>query len=249
MSQTNTCPDIEQLRSLVAEDVQAADALIKSRLYCGTDLINRVGDYILSSGGKRLRPLITILCAKAAGYKGKKHIDVAVILELVHTATLLHDDVVDASKLRRGRKTVNVRYGNEASVLLGDYLLSISFEILTRAGNLEVLETISSTTQKIALGQILEVSIPYFKRAMFFSILIIPFPSLNSIFIPINKDPIIFTFFIKMFYIFFLAIFIPSSPFSNRNMKLFYVIKSDLINIISSLLFYLSIWMIDNIIL
>jgi octaprenyl-diphosphate synthase len=158
VSQTNTCPDIEQLRSLVAEDVQAADALIKSRLYCGTDLINRVGDYILSSGGKRLRPLITILCAKAAGYKGKKHIDVAVILELVHTATLLHDDVVDASKLRRGRKTVNVLYGNEASVLVGDFLYSRAFQMMVDLQNIRVLEILADATNTIAEGEVQQLA-------------------------------------------------------------------------------------------
>ena len=158
MSQTNTCPDIDQLRELVTEDVQAADALIKSRLYCGTELINQVGHYILSNGGKRLRPLITILCARATGYKGQKHIDVAVILELVHTATLLHDDVVDASKLRRGRKTANVLFGNEASVLVGDFLYSRAFQMMVDLQNIRVLEILADATNTIAEGEVQQLA-------------------------------------------------------------------------------------------
>ena len=130
MSATATPIDISQVRKLVAEEITAVDRLIKARLYSDVILINQLSQYIIGSGGKRLRPVIALLSAKAVGYTGTRHIDVAAIIELIHTATLLHDDVVDSSKMRRGRETANLVWGSEASVLVGDFLYSRSFQMM-----------------------------------------------------------------------------------------------------------------------
>ncbi len=157
MSPTKTSPDIEELRALVADDAAAVDKLIRARLYSDVVLINQLSHYIISGGGKRLRPLLALLSAKAAGYEGSKHIDVAVILELVHTATLLHDDVVDASKMRRGRETANLVWGNEASVLVGDFLYSRAFQMMVDLENIRVLEILADATNTIAEGEVMQL--------------------------------------------------------------------------------------------
>ncbi|HYN76781.1 MAG TPA: polyprenyl synthetase family protein, partial [Lamprocystis sp. (in: g-proteobacteria)] len=112
--------DISAIRAPVAEDMRAVDALILRRLHSDVALINQIGHYIVNSGGKRLRPLLVLLAARACGYAGDRHIDLAAVVEFIHTATLLHDDVVDGSELRRNRDTANAVWGNEASVLVGD---------------------------------------------------------------------------------------------------------------------------------
>jgi octaprenyl-diphosphate synthase len=155
---TKTSPDIEQLRALVAEDAKAVDKLIRERLYSDVALINQLSHYIVAGGGKRLRPLLALLSARAAGYEGSKHIEVAVILELVHTATLLHDDVVDASKLRRGRETANLVWGNEASVLVGDFLYSRAFQMMVDLENIRVLEILADATNTIAEGEVMQLA-------------------------------------------------------------------------------------------
>ena len=152
-----SAPDIEELRRLVQEDSQAVDRLIRARLYSEVALINQLSHYIIAGGGKRLRPLLALLSAKAAGYEGTRHIDVAVIIELVHTATLLHDDVVDASKLRRGRETANLVWGNEASVLVGDFLYSRAFQMMVDLENIRVLEILADATNTIAEGEVMQL--------------------------------------------------------------------------------------------
>ena len=155
--EAKSAPDIEELRALVQEDSQAVDRLIRARLYSDVVLINQLSHYIIGGGGKRLRPLLALLSAKAAGYEGTRHIDVAVIIELVHTATLLHDDVVDASKLRRGRETANLVWGNEARVLVGDFLYSRAFQTMVDLENIRVLEILADATNTIAEGEVMQL--------------------------------------------------------------------------------------------
>jgi len=155
---TRTPPDLDSLRRLVADDVAAVDRLIRARLYSDVVLINQLGHYIIGGGGKRLRPLLTLLSARAAGYTGSRHVDVAVIIELVHTATLLHDDVVDASKLRRGRETANLVWGNEASVLVGDFLYSRAFQMMVDLQNIRILEVLADATNVIAEGEVMQLA-------------------------------------------------------------------------------------------
>jgi len=155
---TQARPDIEQLRALVQDDANAVDRLIRARLYSDVVLINQLSHYIIAGGGKRLRPLIALLSAKAAGYSGgSRHIEAAVIIELVHTATLLHDDVVDSSNMRRGRETANLVWGNEASVLVGDFLYSRAFQMMVDLQNLRVLEILADATNVIAEGEVMQL--------------------------------------------------------------------------------------------
>lgn len=157
LEETKTKPEIEDLRRLVGDDVAAVDRLIKARLYSNVVLINRLSHYIIGSGGKRLRPLLALLSAKAAGYDGTRHREVAVIVELIHTATLLHDDVVDASKMRRGRETANLVWGNEASVLVGDFLYSRAFQMMVDLQDIRVLEILADATNTIAEGEVMQL--------------------------------------------------------------------------------------------
>lgn len=149
--------DIATLRQPVAEDVKAVDALILRRLHSDVVLINQIGNYIVNSGGKRLRPLSVLLAARACGYSGQRHIDLAAVVEFIHTATLLHDDVVDASELRRNRETANVVWGNEASVLVGDFLYSRAFEMMVDVGLMRVMDILSHATNRIAEGEVLQL--------------------------------------------------------------------------------------------
>ncbi|MFZ0467571.1 MAG: polyprenyl synthetase family protein, partial [Thiogranum sp.] len=132
--------DIEDIRQLVRADIQAVDRLILKRLRSDVALINELGRYIINSGGKRLRPLLVLLASRACGYQGHDHIELAAVIEFIHTATLLHDDVVDASDLRRGNQTANAIWGNEAAVLVGDFLYSRSFEMMVSVGSMRVME-------------------------------------------------------------------------------------------------------------
>lgn len=149
--------DITTLREPVAEDVKAVDALILRRLRSDVVLINQIGSYIVNSGGKRLRPLSVLLSARACGYDGDRHIDLAAVVEFIHTATLLHDDVVDASELRRNRETANVVWGNDASVLVGDFLYSRAFEMMVDVGSMRVMDILSHATNRIAEGEVLQL--------------------------------------------------------------------------------------------
>ena len=148
---------LDQVRDLVAADMQAVNQLIEDRLRSDVLLINQLSLYIINSGGKRLRPLLVLLAAHAAGYGGRRHHDLAAIVEFIHTATLLHDDVVDASDLRRGRETANAIWGNEASVLVGDFLYSRSFEMMVEVGNMRIMEIMAQTTNTIAEGEVMQL--------------------------------------------------------------------------------------------
>jgi octaprenyl-diphosphate synthase len=135
----------------------AVDAMIQKRLQSDVVLINQLGHYIINSGGKRLRPAIAVLAARACGYQGNAHINLAVIIEFIHTATLLHDDVVDGSDMRRGKETANNLWGNEASVLVGDFLYTRSFEMMVEMGSMRLMEILSHTTNIIAEGEVLQL--------------------------------------------------------------------------------------------
>ncbi|HPB73961.1 MAG TPA: polyprenyl synthetase family protein [Chromatiaceae bacterium] len=148
---------LNELRAPVAADLRAVDALILRRLQSDVVLINQIGHYIVNSGGKRLRPLSVLLSARACGYPGERHIDLAAVIEFIHTATLLHDDVVDGSEQRRHRDTANTVWGNAASVLVGDFLYSRSFEMMVEVGSMPVMDILSHATNRISEGEVLQL--------------------------------------------------------------------------------------------
>ena len=149
--------DFKAIYAPVAEDFAAVDQFIHHHLDSHVPLIREVGDYIVQSGGKRLRPLIAILCARASGYSGERHVDVAAIIEFLHTATLLHDDVVDESTLRRGKPTVNAVWGNAASVLVGDFLISRALQLMVALRHERLLDIFSQSTNTISEGEVLQL--------------------------------------------------------------------------------------------
>ena len=146
--------DIQDVYNLVAADRQAVDELIKKRLHSEVVLINQIGHYIVNSGGKRMRPVLLLLTSRAFGYEGSDHLELAAVVEFIHTATLLHDDVVDASDMRRGKETANNVWGNEASVLVGDFLYSRAFQMMVGVHNMRVMEILSEATNTIAEGEV-----------------------------------------------------------------------------------------------
>ncbi len=146
--------DIDDLRALISADMTKVNEHIESQLYSEVSLIDQLGHYIVNSGGKRLRPALVILSAGVFSYKGNKHIELAAIIEFIHTATLLHDDVVDASLLRRGRSTANQRWGNEASVLVGDFVYSRAFQMMVKIDSMRIMEILSQATNTIAEGEV-----------------------------------------------------------------------------------------------
>jgi octaprenyl-diphosphate synthase len=148
---------LNRIREPVAEDLRRIDQVIVERLASDVVLVNQVAQYIVGGGGKRLRPLSVVLAARACGYPGDKHVDAAAIIEFIHTATLLHDDVVDSSDRRRGRDTANHVFGNEASVLVGDYLYSRAFQMMVGLGNLRIQEVMANATNTIAEGEVLQL--------------------------------------------------------------------------------------------
>ncbi|WGE84881.1 octaprenyl diphosphate synthase [Actinobacillus equuli] len=145
---------LEQIQALAKQDMQAVDAEILAQLNSEVVLINQLGHYIIAGGGKRIRPLIAVLAANALGYTGNKHVTCAAFIEFVHTATLLHDDVVDESDMRRGRATANATFGNAASVLVGDFIYTRSFQMMTSVDSLEVLKVMSAATNALAEGEV-----------------------------------------------------------------------------------------------
>lgn len=149
--------DLAAIQALVADDMQAVNALIHRRLHSEVNLINQLSFYIVNSGGKRLRPMLVLMSARALGYAGTRHIDMSAVVEFIHTATLLHDDVVDASELRRGRETANAVWGNEASVLVGDFLYSRAFEMMVEVGSMRVMEIMARATNVIAEGEVMQL--------------------------------------------------------------------------------------------
>ena len=148
---------LEAIKKLVATDLTEVDRVIRERLSSDVVLVNQVAEYIIAGGGKRLRPLVVLVAAHACGYRGARHTEAAAIIELIHTATLLHDDVVDASDRRRGRDTANSVWGNEASVLVGDFLYSRAFEMMVSIGAMRIMDVMASATNKIAEGEVLQL--------------------------------------------------------------------------------------------
>jgi len=146
--------DLAKIRDLANADMQSVNSLIQQQVTSDVALINQLGFYIINSGGKRLRPLITVLAARAAGIANDDHHALAAIIEFIHTSTLLHDDVVDESTLRRGRETANARFGNQASVLVGDFLYSRSFQMMVSLDSMRVMEVLSDATNRIAQGEV-----------------------------------------------------------------------------------------------
>jgi len=149
--------DFKSIQNLVAEDMDGVNSAIRQYLHSDVALINQMANYIINSGGKRLRPILAILCARACGYSGEKHFLVAAIIEFIHTATLLHDDVVDESSLRRGHETANAIWGNESSVLVGDFVFSRSFEMMVDVGEMRVMEILARASNTIAEGEVMQL--------------------------------------------------------------------------------------------
>ena len=147
----------ENLTQLIAADMAAVDQVIRTRLHSDVALVNQVGEYIVNSGGKRLRPALVILSARAFGYGGKHHHELAAVVEFIHTATLLHDDVVDESAMRRGKATASALFGNSASVLVGDFLYSRAFQMMVEVGDMRVMQTLADATNIIAEGEVLQL--------------------------------------------------------------------------------------------
>lgn len=148
---------LDAVNSLINDDMAAVDHHIKNELKSDVALIEQIGEYIVGAGGKRLRPVTLLLGAHALDYKGTAHIDLAAVVEFIHTATLLHDDVVDESALRRGRETANDLWGNAASVLVGDFLYSRAFQMMVAVGNPRVMDIMAQTTNAIAQGEVMQL--------------------------------------------------------------------------------------------
>lgn len=157
VSKTDQQPGFDEVTASCQPDMQAVDEVIHQRLSSDVALVNQLSHYIVNSGGKRLRPLITLLSAKAFNYQGDMHYLMAAIIEFIHTATLLHDDVVDESDLRRGNETANALFGNAASVLVGDFLYSRAFEMMIDVDDMRVMQILATTTNVIAEGEVMQL--------------------------------------------------------------------------------------------
>lgn len=149
--------DLNEIQALSAKDMQAVNAMISQQLQSDVALINQLSFYIINGGGKRIRPLIAVLVANALNYQGDRHITCATFIEFIHTATLLHDDVVDESTLRRGKDTANAIFGNAASVLVGDFIYTRAFQLMARLGSLPVMQIMSDAVNVIAAGEVLQL--------------------------------------------------------------------------------------------
>lgn len=156
-NQTADLPGFEDVKTLAEDDMKAVDALIRDSLQSDVLLVSQVAEYIVTSGGKRLRPLIVLLAARALGYGGSHQTNAAAIIEFIHTATLLHDDVVDSSDRRRGRDTANSVFGNQASVLVGDFLYSRAFQMMVDIGRMRVMQILAEATNTIAAGEVMQL--------------------------------------------------------------------------------------------
>ena len=152
-----TSTTLEPVQNLIADDMKAVDQVIRRRLHSDVVFIRQVSEYLINGGGKRLRPALLILAAGACGYSGTAHYQLAAVVEFIHTATLLHDDVVDSSELRRGQATANALFGNPASVLVGDFLYSRAFQMMVELRNIRVMEVLANTTNTIAEGEVLQL--------------------------------------------------------------------------------------------
>ncbi|XPE40181.1 octaprenyl diphosphate synthase [Shigella flexneri] len=149
--------NLEKINELTAQDMAGVNATILEQLNSDVQLINQLGYYIVSGGGKRIRPMIAVLAARAVGYEENAHVTIAALIEFIHTATLLHDDVVDESDMRRGKATANAAFGNAASVLVGDFIYTRAFQMMTSLGSLKVLEVMSKAVNVIAEGEVLQL--------------------------------------------------------------------------------------------
>ena len=148
---------LDTIQALIASDLSAVDAVIRARLDSDVVLIRQVAQYIIAGGGKRLRPALLLMAAGASGHRGQSAHELAAVVEFIHTATLLHDDVVDESALRRGRETANAAFGNAASVLVGDFLYSRAFQMMVTVQNMRVMEVLAEATNTIAEGEVLQL--------------------------------------------------------------------------------------------
>lgn len=148
---------LDNFKKLLAADMAAVDQVIRTRLHSEVLLVNQIGEYIIGGGGKRLRPALVVLSAQAFGYQGRQHHDLAAVVEFIHTATLLHDDVVDESELRRGKATASALFGNAASVLVGDFLYSRAFQMMVEVGEMRVMQILADATNLIAEGEVLQL--------------------------------------------------------------------------------------------
>ena len=148
---------METVIALLKDEMGAVESQFKKNLASDVQLISQVGNYVLSSGGKRFRPMLLLLCARLCNYPGDKHIELAAVIEFIHTSTLLHDDVVDSATLRRGNRSANSVWGNQASVLVGDFLFAKSFSVMVGSGSLKILKILSDTTTQLAEGEILQL--------------------------------------------------------------------------------------------
>ena len=154
---TNETVTFDEVAALAEQDMQAVDSLIETSLESDVALVSQVSQYIVMSGGKRLRPLIVLLAARSLGYDGDQHIRAAAIIEFIHTATLLHDDVVDSSERRRGKESANTVFGNQASVLVGDFLYSRAFQMMVDIGDMRVMQILADATNTIAAGEVMQL--------------------------------------------------------------------------------------------
>ncbi|MEY4642243.1 MAG: hypothetical protein RLZZ227_2237 [Pseudomonadota bacterium] len=148
---------VKHIHQVVAEDFAALNNKVISQLHSEVPLIESIGHYIIEAGGKRMRPVLVLLSARALGYAGTQHVDLATVIEFLHTATLLHDDVVDMSLMRRGRPTANVTWGNPSSVLVGDFIYSRAFQLLVQIGDMHIMDVMASTTNRISEGEVLQL--------------------------------------------------------------------------------------------
>ena len=149
--------DIKAIQALIESDMNDVNQLIHAQMRSDVALVNQLGLYIVNSGGKRVRPMLAILAARALGYQGKDHITLATIVEFIHTATLLHDDVVDEANLRRGTPTANAEFGNAASVLVGDFIYTRSFQLMVGLGKMQIMQVLADATNVIAEGEVLQL--------------------------------------------------------------------------------------------
>ncbi|MDB5478296.1 MAG: Farnesyltranstransferase [Alphaproteobacteria bacterium] len=157
-STIKTASPVDALRTFLGDDIAALNAEILARMESPVPLINQLAAYIIAAGGKRLRPLLTLAVARALGYEGTDHLKLAASVEFIHTATLLHDDVVDESDQRRGQPSANAMFGNQASVLVGDFLFSRAFQLMVETGSLEVLRILSTASAVIAEGEVMQLA-------------------------------------------------------------------------------------------
>lgn len=157
--QTEPKPSLDSLQNLIQDDLKEVNKVILEKVHSDVSLIGELAAHIINSGGKRLRPALTLACAKLCGYEGNRHISLAACVEFIHTATLLHDDVVDESKLRRGMATANDIWGNKSSVLVGDFLFSRSFQLMVEDGSIEVLRILANTSATIAEGEVKQLAV------------------------------------------------------------------------------------------